>query len=248
MSGWAPTGYGCPWPSSEARAGAANAPAKVGNRPRWRVWLTRHQSADYGASGQATAHPFGTPCRTTHGSGTWVHSSLWRATSPGAPQPCILDVLGSSPLSRLWPLLPLTLNRGPFPPPALPGFDGITDLSDSPGGLACPSRASSWVTHPPPRGSRVASRLPVQTCRRHYPGGTAGRYRFAPRAPATAAFPVSVPGRLPHETFRGLLSVHACYDLPARGAADQPFPSKASAISLPPPPLRLLPAGAKVAG
>jgi hypothetical protein len=31
------------------------------------------------------------------------------------------------------------------------------DLSDSPGGLACPSRASSWVTHPPRGISRVAS-------------------------------------------------------------------------------------------
>jgi len=48
------------------------------------------------------------------------------------------------------------------------------DLSDSPGGLACPSRASSWVTHPPRGVSRVASHLLVQTCRRPYPGGTAG--------------------------------------------------------------------------
>jgi hypothetical protein len=32
--------------------------------------------------------------------------------------------------------------------------------------------------------------------------------RFAPRIPTTAAFPMSVPGRLPHQTFRGLLSVH----------------------------------------
>src|SRR5438552_6055764 len=45
------------------------------------------------------------------------------------------------------------------------------DLSDSPGGPACPSRASGWDTHPPPGVSRVASVLPVQTCRRHYPGG-----------------------------------------------------------------------------
>src|SRR3954463_12855609 len=33
------------------------------------------------------------------------------------------------------------------------------------------------------------------------------------------------------------------YGLPARGATLWPFPSKAPAISLPPPPLRLLPAG-----
>jgi hypothetical protein len=35
----------------------------------------------------------------------------------------------------------------------------------------------------------------------------------------TAAFPVSVPGRLPHQTFRGLLGVHSRYGLPARGVA-----------------------------
>jgi hypothetical protein len=35
----------------------------------------------------------------------------------------------------------------------------------------------------------------------------------------TAAFPVSVPGRLPHQTFRGLLGVHSRYGLLARGAA-----------------------------
>jgi hypothetical protein len=40
-----------------------------------------------------------------------------------------------------------------------------------------------------------------------------------PERTVTAAFPVSVPGRLPRRTFRGLLSVHARYGLPARGAA-----------------------------
>jgi hypothetical protein len=45
------------------------------------------------------------------------------------------------------------------------------------------------------------------------------RDRVAPRKPVTAAFPVSVPGRLPHQVFRGLLGVHSRYGLPARGAA-----------------------------
>src|SRR5947208_297667 len=40
----------------------------------------------------------------------------------------------------------------------------------------------------------------------------------------------------------------ACPSLPARGAAWRPCASKASAVLLPPLPLRLLPAGAKVAG
>src|SRR5262249_53122827 len=54
----------------------------------------------------------------------------------------------------------------------LPGFHGTMGLSDSPGGPACPSRASGWVTPPPPGVSRVAFVLLMQTCQRHYPGGT----------------------------------------------------------------------------
>jgi hypothetical protein len=70
-----------------------------------------------------------------------------------------------------------------------------------------------------------------------------------PSSPATAAFPVSVAGRLPHYPFRGLLGVHSRYGLPARGVAKRPFPSKAPTASSPPPPLRLLPAGTtRVAG
>jgi hypothetical protein len=37
-----------------------------------------------------------------------------------------------------------SLNSGPFPPPALPGFLGTTSLSATPDGPAWPSRASSW--------------------------------------------------------------------------------------------------------
>jgi hypothetical protein len=66
-----------------------------------------------------------------------------------------------------------------------------------------------------------------------------------PDPPVTAAFPVFAAGRLPHCAFRGLLGVHSCYGLPVRGVTQRrPFPSEASAVSLPPPPLRLLPAGA----
>ena len=45
--------------------------------------------------------------------------------------------------------------------------------------------------------------------------GTAYSNRF-PFSPATAAFPMLVPGRRPHWTFRGLLNVHSRYGLPAR--------------------------------
>jgi hypothetical protein len=50
-------------------------------------------------------------------------------------------------------------------------------------------------------------------------------------------------GQLPYWTFRGLLSVRTRYGLHARGPAWQGFTSQAQYISLPPCPIRLLPAG-----
>src|SRR5271170_2916386 len=122
------------------------------------------------------------------------------------------------------------------------------DLSESPDGPAYPSRASGWVTHPPPVVSRVASNLLLPACCRHYPGGTTGEGVSFPEEPVTAAFPIPLLGRLPHSLFRGLLSVHSRYGLLARGIAQRSFPSGASAVKLPRPPLRLLPAGTTVAG
>jgi hypothetical protein len=86
--------------------------------------------------------------------------------------------------------------------------------------------------------------LRVQPCPRPYPGGIAGGLVSLPDNPATAAFPIPLAGRLPRYDFRGLLGVHVSYGLAVRGAAVQPFTPKAPAVSLPPLPLRLLPAGA----
>ena len=47
-------------------------------------------------------------------------------------------------LPALMPLRTSVLNSGPFPQPALPGVGGTTGLSATPGGPACPSRASGW--------------------------------------------------------------------------------------------------------
>ena len=83
---------------------------------------------------------------------------------------------------------------------------------------------------------------PLPACRRQYPGRSDGNL-LARTIPPTSAFPRTGTGRLLHYAFRGLLSVHSRYGLSARGVAKRPFPSKAPAASLPPPPLRLLPAG-----
>ena len=126
------------------------------------------------------------------------------------------------------PLLTPSLDSGPFPQPELPGVLGTAGLSAIPTRRACPSRASgcgSW-----PRADwdfPCCFGSPLQACHRQYPGGIAGSNRSRddlfqpfPNDPATAAFPGSRTGRLPHHCFRGLLGVHACYGLPARGAAE----------------------------
>jgi len=69
----------------------------------------------------------------------------------------------------------LTLNQGPFPPPALPGFPGTTGLSATPNGPASPSRASGWGSRALTAWvSRVVFDLRLPTCRRQYPGGPLG--------------------------------------------------------------------------
>jgi hypothetical protein len=67
-------------------------------------------------------------------------------------------------------------------------------------------------------------------------------------SPAMSAFLPLGRSRLPHHVFRGLLSVHSRYGPHIRGVANPPFTPEASAASLPPRLLQLLPAGAKVAG
>ena len=70
--------------------------------------------------------------------------------------------------------------------------------------------AARPVPHGRPVGGHAATTsglpvlrcVPVDTCRRHYPGGTTGCVCRSP-SPA-AAFPAYQPGRLPHQSFRGL--------------------------------------------
>ena len=52
-------------------------------------------------------------------------------------------LLGSSPIPSSLSLLALISNQGPFPPPALPGFIGTTNLSVTPNGPAWLSRVAS---------------------------------------------------------------------------------------------------------
>ena len=69
------------------------------------------------------------------------------------------------------------------------------------------------------------------------------------RFPHDGGLPRFDDGSASASTFRGLLGVHSRSGLPARRTAQgSPLHRSASADSLPPPPLRLLPAGATLAG
>src|SRR5262245_3951461 len=81
-----------------------------------------------------------------------------------------------TPVSRPSATRTSTLNGGPFPPPALPGFDGTTGLSATSGRPACPSRASGWWSnHHSPR-LPVFRMPPRSACCRPYPGETIGGF------------------------------------------------------------------------
>ena len=51
-------------------------------------------------------------------------------------------------------------NLNSFPPPALPGFLGTTNLSATPRRPTCPSRASGWSSLTTPRGFPCCVRFP----------------------------------------------------------------------------------------
>ena len=84
---------------------------------------------------------------------------------------------------------------------------------------------------------------PLPACRRHYPGRTKGNL-FARTSPWTSAFPKIQAGRPLHRLFRGLLSVHIVTAYRLAELPSQPSTPEASAASLPPLLLGLLPGGA----
>jgi hypothetical protein len=135
--------------------------------------------------------------------------------------------------SRLVPLVPPLPLRLFYPKPC-PG--GSRDLLAGPG-----------VIRPP---CSLAVLRTISLCRHAVattPAGSCGMMSF--NSPTTAAFPEILPGRLPHfglsrPAQRSRTLRPAC----SLSRQKRPVASKASTISLPPSPLRLLPAGTTVAG
>ena len=146
--------------------------------------------------------------------------------------------------------LPVSLsNQGSFPPPALPGFLGTPSPSATLPARPAPRGGPGWSVLSTGRASRVAAIPLFHACRRHYPGEI---NRCSRR---------SLPGRCqpsPYERRVGsrIIRFEACSAftrVAARMVAESPlatlFPSKCfRPCRYLHNPLRLLPAGATVAG
>jgi hypothetical protein len=122
---------------------------------------------------------------------------------------------GSSPITSTSPSLKARQKAGPFAPPALPGLDARTTLSDS-----RPGRRLQATLRPLPSHSTGLPRLPEPPFRRAVPTTPADRAGARVDCfPARAAFPKWQEGRHPHCHFRGLLRLHSRYRPPDRSAA-----------------------------
>ena len=229
-----------------------------------RLDVRKALSIDTGCSAVGFAAPVGEqqdifavqPVAERRRSDTWVIPSLWRATPPVASE-LFPEVVDSSPISFALAtscvdpeprplcspgITPVHRSYGPLRHPTRPGLSlaGVrlevrpSTVSGFPCCVRSPCTCPGAPGSPLPRRNRwIVSLCPIAR---------------ASWMPATAAFPVIQPGRLPHCPFRGLHSVH--YSLSRRAGTRSPSrprrPStpKASTDSLPPRLLRLLPAGA----
>src|SRR6202047_4446462 len=87
---------------------------------------------------------------------------------------------GSSPITTTSPSSKAHQKSGPFPQPALPGFNGHTTPSDSRHGRRLRDVEAATLACD---GSPPITRTTFPTCRAHYPGGSSGcACRLLPRS------------------------------------------------------------------
>ena len=154
-----------------------------------------------------------TPCRTERRSEIWAIPSLCRAT-PSATSERLVELLGSSPI-----FLSFVASCVSFQLRLLPST-GITRLHRYCEPLRHPSRpglslASCQFIHTAITAG--TSRVAYGPLRLHAVAtAPAGLMElFARNTSSTSAFPETAAGRLLHQRFRGLLSVHSRYGLQA---------------------------------
>ena len=183
--------------------------------------------------------------------GLQVHLGCVRL-SPACPCRCLhtCHLRPARHYPRLWIRPPSSGDRRDLnPPDQCAAWRTPTDLSATLPARPCPHGSSVGCAAPPLRASRVATNPLLHTC--HPPIPRRNRSVLASLASRPlAAFPVSTAGRLPQCAFRGLLGVH-CTLWPAwlLGRPRRPVASKCfRRCRYLHHPLRLLPAGATVAG
>jgi len=158
--------------------------------------------------------------KSAHRAGRYAALSPAPLVRSAGPDP-VAEVRGNMATLRIVTASGTLPKSGPFPPPALPGLDGTMGLSDSPHGRACPSRASRWQAVLPPLGSPVLRAFSL--CRHAIATTPAGSSQGSGCSLDfdDGGLPQMTAGSAPAvKTFRGLLGVHACYGLPARGVAN----------------------------
>jgi hypothetical protein len=143
-------------------------------------------------------------------------------------------------------LLPaLILNQGSFPPPALPGFNGTTSLSVTPQRPDRPSRVPGWSSPTTPRGFPCCVCIPCVHAVATTPAQRRAALLCSVRS-VVSTFPERVVGSACASAF-SRLAQRSLALRPAHSRCHRNLwhaSPKASAASLPPRLLRLLPAGA----
>src|SRR4029450_5113408 len=133
---------------------------------------------------------------------------------------------GSSPITTTSPSSKAHQKSGPFAPPALPGLNAHTTLSDSRHG-----RCLEATLRPLPSPLTGLPRLPEPPFRRAVPTTPADQAgAHVDCFPARAAFPKWQEGRHPHCHFRGLLRLYACYGPSDRSATQGDLCHEAPAL------------------
>jgi hypothetical protein len=168
-----------------------------------------------------------------------------RGSPPSDPERWSGRFVGSHHSPCPSPRRAASLNSGPFPPPELPGFLGTTSPSATPGGPACPSRASGWGLAPHRRGFPCCRRFPCVDMPSPLPRwdrwfGSFGMRGSQPLGSPQRRRPSPLSRRVgshvePFEACSVFTRVTACrLAAPPSGTSV----SEAPTASLPPPPLR----------
>ena len=179
------------------------ASARVSHHAPFPLPATSNRTCGFAASGSPTgfsSRPTARPYGLTF---TGVNSSFRDLrTVGGVARPC-----GQSPGS--WSLPQRTRSEAPSLPRHYPSSTVLWASPTPPTARPVPHGRPVGL-YPPQEVSRVASFSLYRHALATTPVGPSSGIALLPLSAMAAAFPKCPLGRLPHQSFRGLLSVHAC--------------------------------------